>query len=92
MEELYYDHPVQVLFWDEYKYKCGIAFHNYIVDVTDGNYYMTGDIIHQWNPSGGPDQDDMIIELSWEDLHYNFVQGLAEWQLKVRKRRKENEQ
>ena len=66
---MYYDHPVQVRFyqrdWERYGY--GIAFHEYVVDGWDGAVFLSEDII-RLAAEDGIKEDNAIVELSWNEL------------------------
>lgn len=71
-ETIYYPGPTQVRYWDTGIYHSGIAFHDYIVDVANGEPHKVMDII-----SRAPftqEEDAGIIEYGdWKDLSYNFT-------------------
>lgn len=86
-ENLYYAHPVQVLYWDEYTYKEGIAFHDWIVDVTTGAAKTIAKTVKRARAAYmHPLDDDLIIELSWVDLRKSFDEGLNSNSFNIRTR------
>lgn len=65
--ELYYDHPVQVRFWDVQDYIGGIAYHDYIICGCCGQAIFIKEILEEAK-NHSLTADEAIIELSWINI------------------------
>lgn len=67
---LYYEHPVQVRFWDvgEKTYVGGIAYQDFIICAHCGIVCSIADVIAEANECNNLTADQAIIELDWINL------------------------
>jgi hypothetical protein len=71
---LYYGTPCQVKYWDpdDEEYIGGIAIHDYLICGCCGSISKISDIIAA-GVKAGKYWDDVIIELSWRDIHMDIL-------------------
>ena len=61
-EELFYNHPVQVLYWEDYKYKEGIAYQDTLIDVETGEAMYINKVVSLAKQADmRPLDDDILI-------------------------------
>ena len=69
--EYYYTGLTQLRFWHPIlqRYRFGIAFHEYVIDVHDGAVFLTKEIVER----AACDEDDVFCEYAgWKDLSKDF--------------------
>ena len=66
MTNVWYSDPTLVWFLDsKHTKKRGLAFHEYLIDLTTGRAHMCQEILRRAQ-NMGVDLDDAIIERKWE--------------------------
>lgn len=75
MEELYYNHPVQVRYWDTglEQYVGGIGYHEYIICGCCGKLCSISEIIEESAKYSKLDADKAIIEMEWIDVSNEII-------------------
>lgn len=75
MEELYYNHPVQVRYWDTglEQYVGGIGYHEYIICGCCGKLCSISKIIEEAAKYSKLDADKAIIEMEWIDVSNEII-------------------
>ena len=75
MNELYYEHPVQLKYWDTGlgKYVGGIGYHDFIICGCCGKACSIAEIIDEGAKLARLDPDKSIIELDWIDINEEIV-------------------
>lgn len=75
MEELYYNHPVQVRYWDTglEQYVGGIGYHEYIICGCCGKLCSISEIIEEAAKYSKLDADKAIIEMEWIDVSNEII-------------------
>lgn len=70
VNDLYYNHPVQVKYWDvgKKKYIGGIGYWDFVICGCCGKVCSIRDIIEEANVLSNIKEDDAIIELDWNDI------------------------
>ena len=72
---LYYEHPVQVRFWDvgEKTYVGGIAYQDFIICAHCGIACSIANVIAEASKCNNLTKDQAIIELSWIDINQEIL-------------------
>ena len=67
MTNVFYPEPTQVWYLDSYMTKrCGLAFHEYLIDLTTGRALTCQEILRRAQ-NMGINLDDAIIEKTWSE-------------------------
>ena len=69
-EDMYYEHPVQLRYWDteQKSYVGGIGYQDYIISGIDGMVISIRDIVQKARTKDNRDADCAIVELGWIDI------------------------
>ena len=72
---LYYEHPVQVRYWDNglQKYVGGIGYQDFIICGCCGKICSVAEIIKEGEEIAHIDEDEAIIELDWLDISCEII-------------------
>lgn len=75
MNELYYDHPVQIKYWDTVlqKYIGGIGYHDVVICGCCGKACSIAEIIDEAVKYYKMDPDKAIIEMDWIDINQTIL-------------------
>lgn len=75
MEELYYNHPVQVRYWDTglEQYVGGIGYHEHIICGCCGKLCSISEIIEEASKYSKLDADKAIIEMEWINISNEII-------------------
>lgn len=70
VNDLYYNHPVQVRFWDAGRkmFLGGVAFRDYVICGCCGKVCLIRDIVDEANLLDNINEDDAIVELAWNNI------------------------
>ena len=73
--DLYYEHPVQVKYWDAGKeeYIGGIGYHDFIICGCCGKACSIAEIVKEGEEIAHIDEDEAIIELDWLDISCEII-------------------
>ena len=73
--DLYYEHPVQVKYWDNglQNYIGGIAYHDFIICGCCGKACSVDAIIDEALKFSKIEPDKAIIELDWIDINQEII-------------------